>query len=217
MVRGLYVLADTGVVPATDLERRTGEALAGGAAMVQYRDKGGAAAQRLQTARALNAMCRAHGAVFIVNDDVMLAARSGAHGVHVGREDAACQEARAVLGPDAIIGVSCYDELSRARQAQGDGADYVAFGSFYPSRVKPAAVRASPELLAAARAVLRVPVVAIGGITVDNAPALIAAGADALAVISAVFSQPDVRAAAAAFARLFESPGAQAPDRRNGT
>ena len=216
-VHGLYVLADSGVVPVADLERRTAEALAGGARVVQYRDKGGEPVVRLRTARALNALSRAHGALFIVNDDVELAANSGAHGVHVGREDAACRAARVLLGPGAIIGVSCYNQFDRARQAQAEGADYVAFGSFYPSVVKPAAVRASVALLAQARAALRVPIVAIGGITVENARALIDAGADALAVISAVYGQPDVRAAAAALARLFNDSGAHAPAERSRT
>jgi len=210
-VRGLYVLADTGVIPRAALRARVDAALAGGARIVQYRDKDGAAGQRLEEAHMLNALCRAHGALFIVNDDVDLAARAGAHGVHVGREDAACTAARAALGADAIVGVSCYDELGRGVRAADEGADYVAFGSFYPSTVKPGAVRAPLDLLTRARARLRVPIVAIGGITVDNAPALLAAGADALAVISAVFNQPDVRAAAAAFARLFDAPGAGAP------
>jgi thiamine-phosphate pyrophosphorylase len=201
--RGLYAIADTSLIPRERLDAAAEAALAGGAVMLQYRDKSDDRVRRLSEARMLAARCRAHGALFIVNDDVELAAESGANGVHLGRDDPAIETARARLGPDAIIGVSCYNELERARHAQARGADYVAFGRFFPSRTKPAAVPASPELLKQALAALRVPIVAIGGITPENGEALIAAGADSLAVIDGVFGQPDVRAAAARYAKLF--------------
>jgi len=122
----------------------------------------------------------------------------------VGREDPDLHQARTALGRNAIIGVSCYDDLERARRAQADGADYVAFGSFFASPTKPAAVPASLDLLRTARSELTLPIAAIGGITPDNGAQLVAAGADLLAVITGVFAQADVRAAARRYALLFE-------------
>jgi thiamine-phosphate pyrophosphorylase len=180
-------------------------ALAGGAAAIQYRNKTAAPALRLAQARMVRAACTASGATFIVNDEVELAARVDADGVHLGRDDATVASARKRLGRRATIGVSCYDSLARADAAVGAGADYIAFGSFFPSAVKPGAVRAPTELLSAAKLRWTLPVVAIGGITPANAGPLLAAGADAVAVISAVFDAPDVEAAARAIARLFIS------------
>lgn len=179
-------------------------ALEGGARLVQYRNKTAPAALKLTQARTLKAACAAHGAALIVNDEVNIAAAVDANGVHLGREDADIARARAMLGAGKLIGVSCYDSLERARNAQRECADYVAFGSFFASRVKPGAVRASIELLRDARRELRLPIAAIGGITTDNAARLIAAGADAIAVISALFEAPDVAAAAARFNGLFD-------------
>ena len=142
---------------------------------------------------------------FLINDDIHLAATIEAAGVHLGRDDADTVTARAALGPHAIIGVSCYNELARAQAAQDAGADYVAFGRFFPSRTKPQALEAAPELLRAARGALKIPVVAIGGITPENGGVLIEAGADALAVIEGVFGLADVRAAAARYAALFSN------------
>jgi thiamine-phosphate pyrophosphorylase len=178
-------------------------ALAGGASAIQYRNKSDDQQLRTQQAEQLLALCRAYDALLIINDDVDLARRLGADGVHLGREDMPLPEARTVLGQGALIGVSCYDSLARAIEAHGGGADYVAFGSFFPSAVKPETVRAPRELLREARGVLDLPVVAIGGITQHNAHLLIEAGADAVAVISALFHVPDTRAAAQAFAALF--------------
>jgi thiamine-phosphate pyrophosphorylase len=171
--------------------------------MVQYRNKTAAAALRLHQAGSLKQLCAAHGIPLIVNDDIELAAAVGAHGVHLGRDDAAIEAARSILGAQALVGVSCYNELPRALDAQRRGADYVAFGSFFVSTVKPGAVRASIALLKEARAQIELPIVAIGGITVANAGALVAAGANALAVISAVFGAPDIRAAAQSFESMF--------------
>jgi thiamine-phosphate pyrophosphorylase len=204
--RGLYVVTDATLSPGPALQAAVVEALVGGATAVQYRDKGVGAARRLDEATALRDLCAAHRAVLIVNDDVDLAARAGAHGVHVGEDDAGVAEARAALGAGALVGVSCYDSLARAEQAQADGADYVAFGSFYPSATKPHARRASPALLAQASARLSVPIVAIGGITPENGAPLVAAGAHALAVVSGVFAATDPRAAARRYASLFDTP-----------
>lgn len=161
------------------------------------------ATARLRQAQALSRICREHGVIFLVNDDVGLAKESDAGGVHLGREDMALPEARAQLGSGKLIGVSCYNDLERALMAEKQGADYVAFGSFFPSRTKPQAVRASLELLRKARRQLKLPIVAIGGITPENGAGLVEAGVDMLAVIEGVFGQPDIRTAARRYANLF--------------
>jgi thiamine-phosphate pyrophosphorylase len=150
----------------------------------------------------LAALCANHRVPLIVNDDVDLAAAIGAAGVHLGKDDADIAAARSRLGSGAIIGVSCYDSLERARDLAG--ADYLAFGAFFVSPTKPSARRAAPDLLHAARAFGK-PLVAIGGITPDNAPALVAAGADFVAAISGVFGQSDVEDAARRYATLFHT------------
>ena len=201
-VCGLYaVTADTNDTHA--LVRDVGAAIAGGAKLVQYRNKIAAPALRHEQAAALTAFCTSRGAALIVNDFVEVARAVGAHGVHIGKDDGALENARVMLGPDKLVGVSCYRSLELAQAAQDGGADYVAFGSFFPSQVKPGAVRAPIELLLEARRKLTVPVVAIGGITADNGGQLVAAGADALAVITAVFGAADVKSAARAFSPLF--------------
>jgi thiamine-phosphate pyrophosphorylase len=202
-IAGLYAIADTRYLDDARLIDAVAQAIEGGARVIQYRDKKHAAAERARQASELAALCRRHGALFIVNDEVSLAKESRADGVHLGREDVPLAEARKQLGARAIIGVSCYNELPRAEMAQQQGADYVAFGRFFPSRTKPQAVQAYPELLREARKKLHIPVVAIGGITPENGASLIAAGADALAVIEGVFGQADVRAAAECYAKLF--------------
>ena len=201
-IAGLYAIADS--VYLKDFVPAVTAALLGGARVIQYRDKTNDATQREAIARALNALCRERGVPFLINDDVRLAGTIEAAGVHLGRDDADIVTARAALGPRAIIGVSCYNELARAQAAQDAGADYVAFGRFFPSRTKPRAQQAAPELLRAARGALKIPIVAIGGITPENGGLLIEAGADALAVIEGVFGQTDVRAAAERYARLFK-------------
>jgi thiamine-phosphate pyrophosphorylase len=202
--RGLYVITDTTHGTLDALLAAVAAALEGGARAVQYRDKSKDGERRERAARALVDLCRARGVPLVVNDDVALAAATCAHGVHLGEHDAPPARARELLGPDAIVGVSCYDSLERAEQARADGADYVAFGSFFPSRTKPHARRASVELLTRARARLGIPIVAIGGITPANGAELIAAGAHALAVVSGVFGATDVRAAARRYAALFD-------------
>lgn len=202
-LRGLYAIADTGYLDDARLAGAVEQAIAGGARVVQYRDKRHDAAARRRQAQTLSRLCREHGAIFLVNDDVVLAKESDADGVHLGRQDMPFSAARARLGADRLIGVSCYNELERATAAEKQGADYVAFGSFFPSRTKPQAARAPLELLRAARAQLKMPIVAIGGITPENGAALIEAGADMLAAIEGVFAQSDIRAAARRYADLF--------------
>jgi len=203
---GLYAV--TPEAPDTRwLAARVEECIAGGAALVQYRAKNASAGLALEQARRLAAVCRAAGVPLIVNDSIDLAIAAGADGVHLGRDDAGVASARAAF-PTAIIGVSCYADAGRARAAALAGADYIAVGSMFASSTKPAAQRASLEILKAAKEVSALPVAAIGGITLDNAPRLVAAGADLVAVIAALFEAADVRGAARSFASLF----AQVPE-----
>lgn len=200
---GLYAITDSRLTPPPDLEAAVAGALRGGAALVQYRDKSADTRLRQRQAAALVRLCHAHGVPLIVNDDPRLALEVGADGVHLGQEDKSVAEATALLGPGAIIGVSCYGQVERARRAVAEGADYVAFGRFFPSATKPQAIQADPGLLAKARREFTLPLVAIGGITPENAPVLLRAGAGLLAVIEGVFGHPDPEAAATAYARLF--------------
>jgi thiamine-phosphate pyrophosphorylase len=173
------------------------------ATWLQYRNKAAGPALRARQAAALQALCATAGVPLIVNDDPALAAAVGAAGAHLGEDDGDIAAARAQLGADAIIGVSCYDDAGRAHAAAAAGADYLAFGAFFPSPTKPGARHARRGLLRQA-ASLGLPRVAIGGITPDNAPALIAAGADLVAVVSSVFDAPDPIAAARAYRALFD-------------
>lgn len=202
-IAGLYAIADSAYLDTSNIIPAVRAALDGGARVIQYRDKTSDTVTRQRIARALNALCRERDVPLLINDDVALAAAVGAAGVHIGRDDPGIQQARAALGPAALVGVSCYNELPRAEAAQDAGADYVAFGRFFPSRSKPQAHPAAPELLRTARGLLKIPVVAIGGITPENGGLLIEAGAEALAVIEGVFGQPDVCAAAKRYAQLF--------------
>jgi thiamine-phosphate pyrophosphorylase len=198
--RGLYLV--------TPDEPDTGRLLASVAPLLahatwlQYRNKTAGAALRAAQAAALQALCAAAGVPLVVNDDPALAAAVGAAGVHVGEHDAAIAAARALLGRDAIVGASCYDDDARARAAASAGASYLAFGALFPSTTKPVARQATPALL---RAATRhgLPLVAIGGITPDNAAIAITAGADLIAVIGGVFDAPDPVGAARALQALF--------------
>lgn len=201
--RGLYVITDTLQFRRDALVRAIAEAISGGARIVQYRDKSTDVERRLAEASALRSLTLDHDVLFLINDDLDLAEAVAADGVHLGREDGAIDAARKRLGAKAVIGASCYNSLELARSAQHSGADYVAFGSFFPSSTKPEAVPATPELLTKAKQELSVPLCAIGGITKETAPVLIAAGADMLAVISAVFSANDIEAAAREFSALW--------------
>jgi len=202
MIEGLYAITPD-CTDTADLLRRARLALAGGAGVLQYRNKSVNAVLRLIQATALRQLTCEFAVPFIVNDDVHLAAQVEADGVHLGATDGGLNAARAVLGMRKIIGISCYNRLSLARDAANAGADYVAFGAFFPSSVKPAAVKADTALLQQARSELTVPRVAIGGITAQNGASLVRAGADALAVISAVFDAADITARALEFSGLF--------------
>lgn len=203
-LRGLYAITPDEPDTAR-LLARVQPAIEAGAALLQYRNKSADARLRREQALALQHACRGR-LPLLVNDDWRLAAEIGADGAHVGGGDGDLREARAALGPSALLGASCYDSLARARDAVAAGADYVAFGAFFPSATKPHARRAELALLRDA-AVLGVPRVAIGGITPDNANALIDAGADLLAVIGGLFDAPDPGAAAFAYiARFKDAP-----------
>jgi thiamine-phosphate pyrophosphorylase len=204
-ISGLYAvtpdLADTVV-----LLDKVDAALRGGARIVQYRSKCADAVLQRSQAVAIAAVCRKRRALFIVNDSAELARETDADGVHLGKDDGAVGRARAMLGAGKLIGVSCYNEIGLARSAIAQGADYVAFGSFFSSGTKPAAVRADVQLLRLATSEIALPIVAIGGIDVDNAAGLIEAGADAVAVIGALFDSSDVENQARRFVDLFQTP-----------
>lgn len=201
--RGLYLITPD-IADDAQLLARTRPLLDSGAVTwLQYRNKSADDAQRRRQAEQLLALCQSVGVPLIINDDLDLAVHCGAAGVHLGHDDPDPATARERLGPKAIIGVSCYADLDRARAAAAAGADYLAFGRFFPSSTKPGATPADPDLLRAARQEFALPLCAIGGITASNAPLLLEAGADLLAVIHGLFGQPDVRAAAARFQALF--------------
>lgn len=183
---------------------RVGPLLGAGIALLQYRNKAADDALRREQATALQALCAPANVPLIINDDATLAHETGAAGVHLGEDDGDIAAARALLGPDAIVGASCYDELARAERAIAAGASYVAFGAFFPTTTKLTTRRATPELLRDA-AKFGVPRVAIGGITPANAQPLIDAGADLIAVIGSVFDAPDPVAAVRAYLSCFEN------------
>ena len=182
----------------------TRSALAGGARLVQYRSKTMNEELRREQARALAHLCRRFDVPLLINDHIDLALEVGADGVHLGREDAPISQARLKLGHEKIIGISCYNELESAIEAECNGADYVAFGAFFSSVTKPDTVPASVDLLQQGNLEIRIPIVAIGGINSDNALVLISAGADAVAVSNALFGARDIRCEAGKFSGLFK-------------
>jgi len=201
-MRGLYL-----VTPNWDDTDRlldvTEQALRAGTALVQYRHKDAGAELRREQASALLALCRRHGRPLVINDHVLLCTELDADGVHVGGTDAPLAAVRGLVGPDKIVGASCYGDLELARQAQSAGASYVAFGGFYPSTVKKYAVTTPPDIVLEAKATLSVPVVVIGGMTTENARPLVARGADMVAAITSVVAAPDPYSAAREFVGLF--------------
>lgn len=208
-LRGLYAITpeDPGSLAPAGMDRVADAVASGALCALQYRCKQADAARRLAEARTLAQLCRRHGVPLIINDDVELALEVEAAGVHLGREDGDLARARARL-PGRILGASCYDRPELARRAIAAGADYVAFGSVFPSPTKPGAVRAPLALFALA---LGVPKVAIGGITLQNAREVVAAGADGVAVITDLFDAPDVAQRARDFAKIFQSENAHRP------
>lgn len=201
-IAGLYAITPN-LADTNELLRKVRLALQGGARVLQYRNKSADAALQLQQASALRNLTREFDTTFIVNDDAALAAQVDADGVHLGGEDGSVAAARALLGATKIIGVSCYNRAPLALEAVQQGADYVAFGAFFPSSVKPAAVIAEVSMLRAVRNEIDAPIVAIGGITQQNGAELVQAGATSLAVISALWDAPNIEASAKDFSKLF--------------
>ena len=200
--KGLYAITPDGL-PDERLTAQVDGALRGGVKFVQYRDKRRNSAQQAAMARALRALCQRYGARLIINDSLQLALDVDADGLHLGGSDGDLAAARRALGPGKLLGASCYANFELARQAVAAGADYVAFGAVFASPTKPLAAPAPHSLFARCRAELDVPSCAIGGITVANGAALVAAGADLLAVITDLFDAPDIASRATAFGQLF--------------
>lgn len=204
-LRGLYAITDSTLLADDRLLPYAEAALRGGARLLQYRDKSDNAATRLREADALRELCERHGATLVINDDAELAARLGV-GLHLGQEDGSLAAARALLGRRTIIGATCHASIELAEQARREGASYVAFGRFFNSSTKPGAPAATLEMLQQARQHIALPIVAIGGVTLDNTPQLIACGASLVAVVHALFaadSASEVERRARAFSALF--------------
>lgn len=202
--QGLYGVTDGQLQPDDRILFETVErALMGGMKVLQYRDKSLDHGKRFRQAAALKILCHKYQAILLINDDVDLAIEVEADGVHLGQQDECLTEAREKLGDYAIIGISCEGSLELAFKAEQQGADYVAFGRFFPSRTKPDAKNADLSVLSAARQVLTLPVVAIGGITVDNAPQVISGGANMVAVVHSLFSAQNIRDRAQEFNALY--------------
>ncbi|MDH5191168.1 MAG: thiamine phosphate synthase [Gammaproteobacteria bacterium] len=203
-IHGLYAITDPLLIPQEQMVLRVAGAIQGGARVIQYRNKTKDQDLKIWEATDLQTLCRTLNIPFIINDDIELAIQIGADGIHLGNDDCDIKQARQLAGDNMLIGVSCYNQFKNAIDAVNRGADYIAFGRFFPSSTKPDAVQADLSLLQQAKQELSVPVVAIGGITPENGASLIEAGADALAVIHGVFGQDDITAAAARYAALFE-------------
>ena len=202
IIKGLYAitpdLADLNI-----LIHKTQLAVEGGAFMVQYRSKIQDRDVKMQQCAAILRLCREYKIPCIVNDDVDMCRILEADGVHLGEKDDNIAEVRRILGEDAIIGSSCYDQLNRAKQAQNEGASYVAFGAMFETLTKPHAPRATLELLREAKSQIQIPIVAIGGITMNNAHDVIETGIDAIAVINSLFKAKTIKETAEIFSKMF--------------
>lgn len=190
-IKGLYAITDTANLSSEIMFTRTEEILRAGAKLLQYRNKQVDKDMRIAEAEQLLDLCRQYSVPLIINDDVALAVQTGADGVHLGKTDSSIADARERLGDKAMIGCSCYNDLDRAQQAAKSGADYIAFGAFFPSPTKPEAAHATTDIIQTAKQKFKLPVVAIGGITPENGQSLIVAGADMLAVISGLYASND--------------------------
>jgi len=190
-LKGLYAITDETLMPDKFFLSMAETALASGVSILQYRDKSTDTLKRLNQASALKKLCDKNEATFIINDDINLAKEVDADGIHIGKNDHSIKDTRLQLGSNKIIGVSCYNQISMARDAIKNGADYIAFGSFFSSPIKPDAPQASSDLISSIKQQYNIPVCCIGGITIENHQPLLKASADMLAVISDIFSQPD--------------------------
>ncbi|THB74722.1 MAG: thiamine phosphate synthase [Gammaproteobacteria bacterium] len=202
-INGLYVITDENLITHDNLKYSVEQAILGGASIVQYRNKSADSQTKVTQAENILQVCNLHSVPLIINDDIALCAEIGADGVHLGQDDADIADAKEHLGSDTIIGITCHSSIDLAVKAQEGGADYVAFGSFFPSQTKPDAKPAEISILEKAQLMLNIPTVAIGGINIDNASQLIEAGASSIAVAGAVFAGSDPKAQAEKLSRLF--------------
>ena len=203
-LKGLYAITDSKLM-GSDLISKTEQAILGGINILQYRNKTAPLEQQEQEALKLAQLCKNNNVLFLINDNVELALKVNADGVHLGQEDAPLQQAREQLGKDKIIGVTCHNKIQLAVESQKEGADYVAFGRFFKSETKPTASPAELSLISEANKYISIPIVAIGGITQETAHLLLNEGADMLAVIHAVFGQDDILSAARQFVEIIDS------------
>lgn len=202
-LKGLYAITDENLIAEETFSESIESALLGGVSIVQYRDKSADQKKRLQQAKAIRALCTQYQATCIINDDIELAKTVNADGIHLGKDDTELSYARQVLGEDAIIGISCYNDIDLAIDAEKNSADYVAFGTMFSSPTKPDAVCATPEMISRAKQQLSIPVCAIGGITGENIQQLIQHQADMAAVISSLFSADDIKTTANNLSQYF--------------
>lgn len=204
-LHGLYAITDPELM-GDDLIHKVQLAIEGGINILQYRNKTATLEQQESEAKSLATLCHNNNVLFIINDDVELAIKVNANGVHLGQKDAGIKQARQQLGKNKIIGITCHNKIELARQAQEHGADYIAFGRFFTSLTKPNAPQADLPLLTEARKVITIPIVAIGGITHESASSLLQEGADMLAVIQGLFGQDDILEATQQFVKIIDSP-----------
>ena len=202
IIKGLYVITPD-MADLNTLIHKTKLAIEGGAFMVQYRSKIRDRDVKMHQCAAILRLCREKGVPCIVNDDVDMCRILNADGVHLGEKDDKIEDVRSILGDDAIIGSSCYNQLERAKQAQKKGANYVAFGAMFPTPSKPDAPRATLALLREAKSEIQIPIVAIGGITVNNAHDVIKTGIDAIAVINSLYEAKSIKETAETFLKMF--------------
>lgn len=205
-LNGLYVITDENLISEKNFTSVIEAALQGGTRLIQYRDKSGNVQKRLQQASALRSLCQQYQAIFLINDDIDLAEAVNAHGVHLGKDDASITRARQLLGKNAIIGVSCYNDLKLAIMAEKKTADYVAFGAIFSSPTKPDAVVSGLDIISTARQQCSIPICAIGGITGDNINQVIQCGANMTAVISSLLSTDDIKQTATLMSQCFFKP-----------
>jgi thiamine-phosphate pyrophosphorylase len=202
-LKGLYAITDENLIPEKHFNQIVESALQGGAKIIQYRDKSNDQEKRLHQATILQSLCQKYKSLCIINDDIELAKEINADGVHLGKDDNSIAEARKVLGNDAIIGVSCYNDLNLAIDAERNSADYVAFGAIFPSPTKPNAAVADLDIISNAKSKLTIPICVIGGITEINIHQVVEHGSDMAAVISSLFSVNDTKDTAATFSSHF--------------
>lgn len=202
IIKGLYVITPD-MADLNTLIHKTKLAIEGGASMVQYRSKMLDRDVKMQQSAAILRLCRQYDVPCVINDDVEMCRILEADGVHLGEKDDNIEEVRRILGEDAIIGSSCYNQLERAKQAQKEGASYVAFGTMFPTPTKPSAPRATLALLKEAKREIHIPIVAIGGITMNNAHDVIETGIDAIAVITSLYEAKSIKETAETFLKMF--------------